>query len=134
MPNFLAASVTLNFRDTEGRRLLGDLLAASGTGGGIVLTNAGQDWLAYVELPRHAGHLIRRGKRRPRLTETGGLTDLQRDILRGPRVHRRRDHPGGQRTALWDRPGCGPALILGEQAGSSQDKPGCRDLGGTGIT
>jgi 2-methylfumaryl-CoA isomerase len=44
-------SVTVNFRDPEGRRLLGDLLAASGPGGGIVLTNAaGQDWPAYSEL------------------------------------------------------------------------------------
>jgi 2-methylfumaryl-CoA isomerase len=43
-------SVTLNFRDAEGRRLLRDLLAASGPGGGIVLTNAGQEWLAYPSL------------------------------------------------------------------------------------
>jgi 2-methylfumaryl-CoA isomerase len=43
-------SVTLNFRDAEGRRLFRDLLAASGPGGGIVLTNAGQDWLAYPSL------------------------------------------------------------------------------------
>jgi 2-methylfumaryl-CoA isomerase len=43
-------SVTLNFRDAEGRRLLGGLLAASGPGGGIVLTNAGQEWLAYPAL------------------------------------------------------------------------------------
>jgi 2-methylfumaryl-CoA isomerase len=43
-------SVTLNFRDAEGRRLLGALLAASGPGGGIVLTNAGQEWLAYPSL------------------------------------------------------------------------------------
>ena len=44
-------SVTLNFRAAEGRRLLGQLLAASGPGGGIVLTNAtGQAWLAYSEL------------------------------------------------------------------------------------
>jgi 2-methylfumaryl-CoA isomerase len=43
-------SVTLNFRDAEGRRLLGELLAASGPGGGIVLTNAGQEWLAYPSL------------------------------------------------------------------------------------
>jgi 2-methylfumaryl-CoA isomerase len=43
-------SVTLNFRDAEGRRLLGELLAASGPGGGIVLTNAAQEWLAYPSL------------------------------------------------------------------------------------
>ena len=43
-------SVTLNFREAEGRRLFGDLLAASGAGGGIVLTNAtGRAWLAYSE-------------------------------------------------------------------------------------
>ena len=51
-------SVTLNFRDAEGRRLLGDLLAASGPGGGIVLTNAGQDWLGYAELARVRPDLI----------------------------------------------------------------------------
>ena len=44
-------SVTLNFREAEGRRLFCDLLAASGAGGGIVLTNAtSQGWLAYSEL------------------------------------------------------------------------------------
>ena len=44
-------SVTLNFREAEGRRILGDLLIASGAGGGIVLTNAvGQKWLTYSEL------------------------------------------------------------------------------------
>jgi len=43
-------SVTLNFRDAEGRRLLGELLAASGPGGGIVLTNAAQRWLSHSEL------------------------------------------------------------------------------------
>ena len=52
-------SVTLNFREAEGRRLLGDLLAASGTGGGIVLTNAtGRGWLAYSELVRIRPDLI----------------------------------------------------------------------------
>jgi 2-methylfumaryl-CoA isomerase len=43
-------SVTLNFRDADGRRLFQDLLAASGPGGGIVLTNAGQEWLGYPAL------------------------------------------------------------------------------------
>src|SRR5882724_13307625 len=33
-------SVTLNLREAEGLRLFGELLAASGPGGGIVLTNA----------------------------------------------------------------------------------------------
>jgi 2-methylfumaryl-CoA isomerase len=51
-------SVTLNFRDAEGRRLLGDLLAASGPGGGIVLTNAGQEWLGYPALARIRPDLI----------------------------------------------------------------------------
>jgi 2-methylfumaryl-CoA isomerase len=51
-------SVTLNFGDAEGRRLLGDLLAASGPGGGIVLTNAGQEWLTYPSLTRVRADLI----------------------------------------------------------------------------
>jgi len=51
-------SVTLNFRDAEGRRLLSDLLAASGPGGGIVLTNAGQEWLSYPALARVRPDLI----------------------------------------------------------------------------
>jgi len=52
-------SVTLNFRDPDGRRLLGELLAASGPGGGIVLTNAvGQDWLSYPALARLRPDLI----------------------------------------------------------------------------
>jgi 2-methylfumaryl-CoA isomerase len=52
-------SVTLNFRDPDGRRILGELLAASGPGGGIVLTNAvGQDWLSYATLARLRPDLI----------------------------------------------------------------------------
>ena len=51
-------SVTLNFRAAEGRRLLGDLVAASGPGGGVVLTNAGHDWLAYSSLSRIRPDLI----------------------------------------------------------------------------
>jgi len=51
-------SVTLNFRDPQGRGLLGELLAASGPGGGIVLTNAGQDWLGYPALARIRPDLI----------------------------------------------------------------------------
>jgi 2-methylfumaryl-CoA isomerase len=52
-------SVTLNFRDADGRRLLGELLAASGPGGGIVLTNAaGQEWLAHPALARVRPDLI----------------------------------------------------------------------------
>jgi 2-methylfumaryl-CoA isomerase len=52
-------SVTLNFRDAAGRRILGELLAATGPGGGIVLTNAvGQAWLGYDELARLRPDLI----------------------------------------------------------------------------
>jgi 2-methylfumaryl-CoA isomerase len=51
-------SVTLNFRDAEGRRLLGELLTASGPGGGIVLTNAARRWLAHDELARIRPDLI----------------------------------------------------------------------------
>jgi 2-methylfumaryl-CoA isomerase len=51
-------SVTLNFRAAQGRRLLGDLLAASGPGGGIVLTNADQEWLAHSSLARIRPDLI----------------------------------------------------------------------------
>jgi 2-methylfumaryl-CoA isomerase len=44
-------SVTLNFRDPEGRRLVAGLVSASGPGGGIVVTNAvGRAWLGYDEL------------------------------------------------------------------------------------
>ena|ERR1700729_1523690 len=44
-------SVTLNFRDPEGQRLVADLVAASGPGGGIVVTNAvGRPWLGYDAL------------------------------------------------------------------------------------
>jgi 2-methylfumaryl-CoA isomerase len=51
-------SVTLNFRDRQGRGLLGELLAASGPGGGIVLTNARQEWLGYPALARVRPDLI----------------------------------------------------------------------------
>jgi 2-methylfumaryl-CoA isomerase len=51
-------SVTLNFRDRQGRDLLGELLAASGPDGGIVLTNAGQEWLGYPALARVRPDLI----------------------------------------------------------------------------
>jgi 2-methylfumaryl-CoA isomerase len=51
-------SVTLNFRDPQGQDLLGQLLAASGPGGGIVLTNSGQDWLGYPALARIRPDLI----------------------------------------------------------------------------
>jgi 2-methylfumaryl-CoA isomerase len=52
-------SVTLNFRDKEARRLLAELVANSGPGGGIVLTNApGQGWLGYDELAGFRPDLI----------------------------------------------------------------------------
>ena len=51
-------SVTLNFGTAEGRGLLSDLLAASGPGGGAVLTNAGRDWLSYAGLARVRPDLI----------------------------------------------------------------------------
>jgi 2-methylfumaryl-CoA isomerase len=44
-------SVTLNFRDPQAQRIVADLVAASGPGGGIVLTNAaGRPWLGYERL------------------------------------------------------------------------------------
>jgi 2-methylfumaryl-CoA isomerase len=51
-------SVTLNFREPEGRRLVGDLLAASGPGGGIVLTNASHQWVGHSALARIRSDLI----------------------------------------------------------------------------
>jgi 2-methylfumaryl-CoA isomerase len=52
-------SVTLNLRAAEGQRLVGDLLTASGSGGGIVLTNAaGRGWLSHSELARLRPDLI----------------------------------------------------------------------------
>jgi 2-methylfumaryl-CoA isomerase len=52
-------SVTLNFRDPEGRRILAGLVAGSGPDGGIVLTNAvGQGWLGFDELARIRPDLI----------------------------------------------------------------------------
>jgi 2-methylfumaryl-CoA isomerase len=52
-------SVTLNFRTPEGRQLLGELLTASGSDGGIVLTNAtGQRWLSYSALAQFRSDLI----------------------------------------------------------------------------
>jgi 2-methylfumaryl-CoA isomerase len=51
-------SITLDFRAAESRRILADLLTASGPDGGIVLTNASRDWLSYTELARHRPDLI----------------------------------------------------------------------------
>jgi len=51
-------SLTLNFRDKEGQAILADLVARSGPGGGIVLTNAAQGWLGYDELVKVRRDLI----------------------------------------------------------------------------
>ena len=51
-------SLTLNFRDMESRGILADLVARSGPGGGIVLTNAGHGWLGYDELVKVRPDLI----------------------------------------------------------------------------
>jgi 2-methylfumaryl-CoA isomerase len=52
-------SVTLDFRAPESRKIVADLVAASGPDGGIVLTNAtGRDWLGHHELARHRPDLI----------------------------------------------------------------------------
>jgi 2-methylfumaryl-CoA isomerase len=52
-------SVTVNFRDPEGQRILTDLVAASGPGGGIVVSNAvGRPWLGYQQLARARPDLI----------------------------------------------------------------------------
>jgi 2-methylfumaryl-CoA isomerase len=52
-------SVTVNLRHAEGRRIVRELITASGPDGGIVLTNvANQEWLSYAELARHRPDLI----------------------------------------------------------------------------
>jgi 2-methylfumaryl-CoA isomerase len=52
-------SVVLDFRSAAGQRLVADLVAASGDGGGIVLTNVGgQAWVSYPELARRRPDLI----------------------------------------------------------------------------
>jgi 2-methylfumaryl-CoA isomerase len=52
-------SVTLDLRDPDGQRILAALVAASGPGGGIVLTNAvGQPWLGYERLAAGRPDLI----------------------------------------------------------------------------
>jgi 2-methylfumaryl-CoA isomerase len=52
-------SVALNLRAAEGQRLLGELLTASGSGGGIVLTNAvGRGLLSRGELAKLRPDLI----------------------------------------------------------------------------
>jgi 2-methylfumaryl-CoA isomerase len=52
-------SVALNLREPEGQRLVGDLLAASGPGGGIVLTNApGRGLLGPASLGERRQDLI----------------------------------------------------------------------------
>ena len=51
-------SLTLSFRDKESRGILADLVARSGPGGGIVLTNARHGWLGYDELVKVRPDLI----------------------------------------------------------------------------
>ncbi|MBW0088443.1 CoA transferase [Pseudonocardia sp. KRD-184] len=52
-------SVSVDFRSAEGRELVARLVAGSGPGGGIVLTNAvGRDWLRYEALAAHRRDLI----------------------------------------------------------------------------
>jgi 2-methylfumaryl-CoA isomerase len=51
-------SITLDFRDPRGRETLRDLVAGSGPDGGIVLTNAGLEWLSYHELSNARPDLI----------------------------------------------------------------------------
>jgi 2-methylfumaryl-CoA isomerase len=52
-------SVTLNFRDPQAQAIVSRLVAASGAGGGIVLTNAvGRPWLGYEQLARARPDLI----------------------------------------------------------------------------
>jgi len=52
-------SVTLDFRAPGTPAIIAELVAASGPGGGIVLTNAaGRDWLSYHELVRHRPDVI----------------------------------------------------------------------------
>lgn len=52
-------SIEIDFKSPEGRALVERLLAESGPGGGIVITNAvGQDWLSYERLVRVRPDLI----------------------------------------------------------------------------
>jgi 2-methylfumaryl-CoA isomerase len=51
-------SITLDFRDPRGRETLRNLVAGSGPDGGIVLTNAGLEWLSYHELSNTRPDLI----------------------------------------------------------------------------
>ncbi len=52
-------SVEIDTASAEGRALVGALVAASGPGGGIVLTNAvGQGWLSYEAMREHRADLI----------------------------------------------------------------------------
>jgi 2-methylfumaryl-CoA isomerase len=51
-------SVTLDLRSPAGQRTVADLVASSGTDGGIVLTNAGYPWLSYEALRERRPDLI----------------------------------------------------------------------------
>jgi 2-methylfumaryl-CoA isomerase len=97
-------SVTLNFRDAEGRRLLADLVAASGPGGGIVLTNAaGRPWLGYDELARVRPDLIHlqiqgRHDGRPAVDYTVNAA-IGFPMITGPEGHR---EPVNHVLPAWD--------------------------------
>jgi 2-methylfumaryl-CoA isomerase len=91
-------SVTVNFRQPEGRQIVADLVRASGPGGGIVLTNAvGQAWLGHPELARIRPDLIhlqilgyRDGRAAVDYTvnaETGFPLVTGPDMLEGPVNH-----------------------------------------------
>ena len=51
-------SMAADFRSAEGRELVTRLIAESGPGGGIVLTNADRPWLSYEELSKVRPDLI----------------------------------------------------------------------------
>src|SRR5581483_5862970 len=51
-------SFCADFRSAEGRELISRLIAGSGPGGGIVLTNADRPWLSYQALARVRSDLI----------------------------------------------------------------------------
>lgn len=97
-------SVTLNLRDAEGQRILTDLVAASGPGGGIVLTNAvGQPWLGYdrlVSVRPDVIHLRIQGHRdgRPAVDYTVNA-GLGFPLVTGPEGH---DGPVNHVLPAWD--------------------------------
>ena len=108
-------SVTLDFRAAESRKIVADLVAASGPDGGIVLTNAdGQDWLGYRELARHRPDLIHlqiRGRR----DSTAAAVDYTVNAATGfPLITGPEEHAGPVNHVLpaWDV-ACGLYAALG---------------------